>query len=337
MQIKSVAEFIENYWHFGCHSDDLRNEGDYLLLKIGSQDVVLYHDGIEVIAFDNRCPHRGTRFFDSPGGNTKAVCKYHGWHFSKGKLVIPLQNELMPNSCTQPELNRFKTEWCGTFLFFSISPINSLINQLGDELFSILESISFDCQQRRDINQYIYECPWQVSIENALEPQHLPYIHPKTLNRLNLINCKNRFWGANSGVYFDIGDSVTQRGLERMGRFYDRGKYMHPGYMSLYLFPFSFISSTAGTSYSIQSFFPRSENETWFISRLYSVILRDTRYVEPDIALINAAIEMNRLVFQEDQEICKRITYDAWIGALNSPLYISEEKILAFRRQLLST
>ncbi len=333
MKLRNDAELIDHYWHFGCFSNELSKEGDYLLYKLGERDVVLYHDGKEIIAFDNRCPHRGTQFFNTPLGNQNAVCKYHGWSYTRGKLIIPLAAELVA-SCPKPQLNSYRTEWCGNFLFFAIAPASELMEQLGEDLFALIESISFDCCARKDFNHYIYECPWQVSVENALEPQHLPFVHPETLNKLEIISGKNHYWGPNSGVYFDIGNSTVQKGLERIGKFYDRSNHVHQGYMSLYLFPFCFISSTAGTSYSVQSFFPRDGGTAWFKSRLYAVRLADHRHEAVDAALIAAAIDMNHKVFEEDHAICRRISEDAWRQSLQNTLYFSEEKILAFRNQL---
>lgn len=333
MKLIDDSTLINEYWHFGCHSDDLRKEGDYLLQKIGGRDVVLYHDGKGVIAFDNRCPHRGTSFFAAPMGNSPAICSYHGWSYTFGRLVIPLEAELIPN-CTKPQLNQYRTEWCGAFLFFAISPAVELVEQLGDELFELIESLSFDCRERKDLNQYIYECPWQVAVENALEPQHLPFVHAETLNKLDLINCQNRYWGANSGVYFDIGNKALQKKLGRLARYYDLGGMVHSGYMSIYLFPFGFISSTAGTTYSVQSFFPRENGGTWFAARLYAVRLSDPCHKAFDDALISAAKDMNRKVFEEDHAVCRRISYDSWRDSLMGPLYFSEEKIKAFRNHL---
>jgi phenylpropionate dioxygenase-like ring-hydroxylating dioxygenase large terminal subunit len=334
-QFKNNSELIERYWHFGCLSNELCKEGDYLLYKLEKFDVVLYYDGKEIVAFDNRCPHRGTHFFEAQTGSERAVCKYHGWSFTSGRIVIPMEAELRPD-CPTPQLNRYRTEWCGTFLFFSIDPSVELEQQLGEELYSLIESLSFDCVSRKDLNQYIYECPWQVCIENALEPQHLPYVHKETLNKLDLINCRNHYWGPNSGVYFDIGNASLLRALKRICKYYDLGRDVHPGYMSLFLFPFGFISSTAGTSYSVQTFFPRTGGGTWFTSRLYSVRLSAPSYGAADSELLKAAIEMNRRVFEEDHEICKRISADAWEQSLLNPLYMSEEKILYFRKQILT-
>jgi phenylpropionate dioxygenase-like ring-hydroxylating dioxygenase large terminal subunit len=332
-RLLSDAELIDSYWHFGCLSGELSSEGDYILHRLGDRDVVLYHDGNEVIAFDNRCPHRGTKFFDAPSGHERAVCRYHGWSFTKGRLVIPLESELA-SDCSRPQLNRYRTEWCGTFLFFGIHPRSELVEQLGEQLYAYVESLSFDCRAREDVNQYVYECPWQVAVENALEPQHLPFIHKATLNKLDLQNCRNLYWGVNSGVFFDIGNPSIKKLLSRIEAYYDRGNAFHPGYMSIYLFPFGFISSTGGASYSIQTFFPRTGQTSWFTARLYSVRLSDVKYQEADRALIRSAVEMNRLVFEEDHEICKRISADAWKESLDRCLYQSEEKVSAFRKNL---
>jgi phenylpropionate dioxygenase-like ring-hydroxylating dioxygenase large terminal subunit len=331
--LRADAELIESFWHYGGHSDELRKEGDFVLHKLAEHDVVLYHDGKEVIAFDNRCPHRGTRFFDTPSGNARAVCRYHGWSFSSGSLIVPMQAELMPG-CPVPKINQYHTEWCGTFVFFAIAPMVALIDQLGAELHEILESVSFDCRALEDLNSYVYECPWQVAVENALEPQHLPFVHKETLNKLELINCRNRYWGANSGVYFDIGDAAKQKSLQRISHYYDLGQYVHPGYMSLFIFPFCFISSTAGTSYSVQNFFPRIDRQAWFTSRLYSVRLSKPRYQAADAELISLAIAINRRVFEEDHAICQRISRQAWERSLGNALYSNEEKIAAFREHL---
>ena len=45
-----------------------------------------------------------------------------------------------------------------------------------------------------------------------------------------------------------------------------------------------------------------------------------------DAALINAAIEMNCRVFEQDHAICKHISLGAWRDSFNSALYLSAEK-----------
>jgi phenylpropionate dioxygenase-like ring-hydroxylating dioxygenase large terminal subunit len=327
------VELIEKYWHFGCHISELKQEGDYLLYRLLDREVALYHDGRAIIAFDNRCPHRGTRLFDDRSGSAAAVCKYHGWSYSRGMLNIPQEEDLLP-SCARPELHLYQTAWCGTFLFFSMLPTKPLDDQLGEDLYTILESLSFDCSSCQDNNGYVYDCYWPIAVENALEPQHLPFVHAATLNKFDLVNYRNRHCGKNSIVYFDIADPGMEKGLRRIERIYDCGDAVHAGYMSIFLFPFSFISSTAGTSYSVQTFFPKNEHSTWFGSRLYSVRLIDSKHQAMDEAVVAAAIDMNKKVFEEDHAICRRIERDAWVKSLNGPLYRSEEKIIQFRKYL---
>lgn len=324
---------IDQYWHFGCLGTELKAEGDYLLFHLLDREVALYHDGLEIIAFDNRCPHRGTRFFEEDQGSRNAVCKYHGWAYSKGRLVIPEEENLSVGGC-RPELHRYQTQQCGSLLFFSLRPKSSLMDQLGDELFLRIESLSFDFNERKDFNHYIYECYWPIAIENALDPQHIRFVHATTLNRLSLINCQNKYWGESSAAYFDIGEGRVQKSMQSLTKKYDLSLDFHPGYMSIFLYPFTFISSTGGITYSIQNFFPRDESTSWFLSRLYSVNLADTKNHQINELVINSAIDMNRKVFEEDHSICRLISRQAWHAHLDKQLYCNEEKIIHFRQQL---
>jgi phenylpropionate dioxygenase-like ring-hydroxylating dioxygenase large terminal subunit len=181
----------------------------------------------------------------------------------------------------------------------------------------------------------VYECYWPVSIENALEPQHLSFIHPNTLGKLKLNFTNNKFWKKNSAVYFEVGDLRLAKSIEKLSKIYSASPLTCGGYMSIFLYPFSFISSTGGTTYSIQNFFPRDEESTWFWSRLYSVALLDSGDGGIDRQLISSASEINEKIFEEDHDICKRISKESWESKLNSALYVSEEKIVFFRNELL--
>jgi phenylpropionate dioxygenase-like ring-hydroxylating dioxygenase large terminal subunit len=326
-------KIIEEYWHFGCIGNELKIEGDYLLFKILDREVVLYHDGIKVIAFDNRCPHRGTRFFEEVCGSEKAICMYHGWSYSRGVITIPDQDQVIENGCI-PKLNEYQIEHCGDFIFFTISSQTSLVEQLGEELFLILESLSFDLNVRRDFNSYVYKCYWPIAVENALEPQHLPFIHPSTLNKLDLKNPTNKYWGKNSAVYFEIGNERTKKSLKTLEKILELGNDFYSGYMSIFLYPFVFISSTGGTTYSIQNFYPKDDNSSLFISRLYSVHTKKIKDSMINEAIVEAAIKINKKIFEEDHEICQRISHQSWNDSFGNKLYNSEEKILHFRKEI---
>jgi phenylpropionate dioxygenase-like ring-hydroxylating dioxygenase large terminal subunit len=59
----NFENLIDDYWHLGAHQSDLAKEGDFIKFQLMTRTVVLYNDGADIIAFDNICPHRGTKFF----------------------------------------------------------------------------------------------------------------------------------------------------------------------------------------------------------------------------------------------------------------------------------
>lgn len=326
-------ELVENYWHFGCHESELLNHGDYLKFQLGSYDVVLSNDSGKIICFDNICPHRGARIYDFDFGNGHIYCRYHGWSYKNGKVIIP-DKENYP-SCDNRDLNKFYIERCGSYIFFCLKPNRTLIEQLTPDLFSLIEDLSFDNGSRCDLNNYFFECYWPIAIENALEPVHLPFVHATTLDKLNLKDCKNIYFGNNSQAKFEIGNISLENKLKAILHLFNISETAHRGYMSIYLFPFGFISSTYGLSYSIQNFFPSIYNEkTFFSSRLYSGPIKKKEYENSLSNFFQSTANINRQVFDEDHEICKRITKNSWLMNKNENLSTNEIKIVKFRNAL---
>ncbi|MDD0811811.1 Rieske 2Fe-2S domain-containing protein [Curvibacter sp. RS43] len=327
----SLTHLIKDHWHFAAHQADLKHEGDFIKFNLLGEDVVVYNDGQQVIAFDNVCPHRGARFFDERHGRARAVCKYHGWTISQGRLIIPQPESYSP--CPK-RFGQYSVEAVGGFLFFAMAPKTSLLEQLGESLYNLLEAISFDAAHLVDVNDYSYECHAFVAVENALEPDHVPFVHRDTLLNLELTHYRNEFYGKNSIVRFDVGSQRVRKGLDKFKKYFSLGHHAFDGYMSIHLYPFSFISSTGGYSYSVQSFFPVSDDETDFVSRLYFPDLTDARH-ESVAAVIRASVtDLNRKVFLEDHAICRRIRYSAWKSLIDGPLSQDEVKIKRFRENL---
>jgi phenylpropionate dioxygenase-like ring-hydroxylating dioxygenase large terminal subunit len=311
---------------------ELSREGDYIKFNLLDKDVVLYNDGLEILAFDNVCPHRGARFFLNQCGSEIATCKYHGLTITRGHTILPWSD------CEQSlnfKVNRYSLEKLGGFVFFGINPINTLSNQLTTPLYELLEMISFDCDNHADVNRYFYECSAVVAVENALEPLHLPFVHRDSLMAMNLGRQENVFWGKNSLVRFEIQNKGIVNGLQRVSRLFSTGAHRFEGYCSIHLFPFTFISSTFGLSYSIQSIFPISTHRTDFISRLYSPRLSNERFKPAATIFLENTKSMNRQIFVEDHEICKRVSFEDWRRLLNVRLSPEEIKISRFRENLI--
>ncbi|MGN8106907.1 aromatic ring-hydroxylating oxygenase subunit alpha [Paraburkholderia sp. 22098] len=325
-------QLFDEYWHLACHRRELANDGDFIKFDSVSGEVVLFNDNGDLVAFDNVCPHRGARIYTDAHGNRPATCGYHGWTYKNGGVIVPERQRFKSCDIDRARFATLKVDWCGDFVFFAIKPRMRLYEQLG-KTAETLENISFNVDRRVDLNRYDYECYWPLAVENALEPYHIAAVHTETLATLQLADGENVFDGANSIWYAPLGNSRVASQLSRLRKLFDID-YQYEGYMSLYIFPFTMMSSTYGYSYSLQNFFPSSDglDRTHFTSRLYASNTANANSAQMLGSFFESTIRMNRQVFQEDHEVCKLLPKESWSSnALRFPSD-AEAKIDHFRQ-----
>jgi phenylpropionate dioxygenase-like ring-hydroxylating dioxygenase large terminal subunit len=324
-------KLFQNFWHMVCHRKELPNDGDFLRFNTPIGDVVIFNDGGHYVAFDNRCAHRGALIYSTSFGNQSNTCKYHGWTFKSGKLIIPDLENFNGCSINKANLNQYRLDWCGDFLFVGVEPQCDLYEQLGG-VAEYIENISFNIHSRLDASAYEYECAWPLAIENALEPYHIGMVHPGTLANLKLEAGVNTFYGSNSIWQAPLGDDRIKKQLYRLGAFFNID-YSYEGYMSIFMFPFTMISSTFGYSYSLQNFFPHKtrHDRTNFMSRLLTCHIKDAhahKIVQP---FLDSTAKINKKVFEEDHAICKIMPADSWSTDPLAFMSDQEIKISHFR------
>lgn len=328
----SIDEKIfSKFWHLLCHRKEVENNNDYLKIKTPIGDVVAFNDNGNIVVFDNICPHRGSFIFSGSHGRKSATCPYHGWTFAYGEMIIPSGDFFKKCKVDKVSLRFFKIEWVGDFIFFGVEPELDVYEQLG-AVAEILENISFNLNERIDFSHYEYECSWPLAIENALEPYHISMVHGETLAKLKLEEGVNEFFGVNSIWKTNVGDKGVEKKLLGLNKFFNID-YQHPGYVNIFIYPFSMISSTFGYSYSLQNFFPhKSDREkTYFYSRLLSANIKKPEFSKVLEGFFESTASVNRKVFQEDHDVCKNIPLTSWsMEPLKYP-NIMEERIDHFR------
>ncbi|MEB0139369.1 MULTISPECIES: aromatic ring-hydroxylating oxygenase subunit alpha [unclassified Undibacterium] len=321
------------FWHLLCHRSELPEQGQFIKLNWLNEELCIFNDHGDLLVFDNLCPHRGTRFFTEQQGRGRLSCSYHGWSYSQGQLHIPCREKFAAGELDGAHLNTLRTEWCGDFLFAAFAPRSDLDTQLG-EVFMQLASISMCIDGAADFNAYPYQCNWKLAIENAQDSLHIPFVHPHTLGRLALEETANVYHGINSLAYFKITDASADKKLRSIKRMFDISE-QHEGYMSIYLFPFTMLTSTYGYSYSLQNFFPsEQENKTFFYSRLLKACLKKSYPPAAMAHFFDSSAKVNRQVFEEDHEICKKIAPHFYDVSSTRFLSVEEEKIAHFRKTL---
>lgn len=326
------ARLFQEYWHLVCHRTELPAHGDFMRYDTPLGELVVFNDMGNLEVFDNLCPHRGARIYTGQQGNQAASCLYHGWSYCQGRVVVPSVTTFSQCDTSRARWNTFHTDWCGDFLFAAIAPRQPLYVQL-DGAAEVLENISFNIHGCRHSNSYPYECYWAVAVENALESYHLEMVHSDTLATLKFGKSDNKFWKNNSACYFQIGNTRIDKQLRSMKRFFAID-YGFEGYMSVFLYPFTMISSTYGYSYSLQHFLPAADGAavTHFRSRLLAARIagaRSAAVVEP---FLTSTAQVNIKVFEEDHDVCRRVPKSSW--SMDPLVYVSdeEERITHFRR-----
>jgi phenylpropionate dioxygenase-like ring-hydroxylating dioxygenase large terminal subunit len=320
----------KRFWHLACHRSELAASGSFIRFSVLGDDIVIYQDR-DLLVFDNLCPHRGSRFLTESHGVGRLVCRYHGWSVRNGKVCVaraPGEPErlLVP----QPTLRRYQGQWCGDFLFVSMDPVMDLREQLAGT-WELLENTSRRVDVRLDVNEYDYECDWPVAVENALEPYHVPLVHRDSLGDLELGPGRNDIFDWSSVWYSPIGNVRSRKLLERMkGLFSAAPEY--EGYYSIFVFPWSMLSSTYSYSFSVQSFVPSAmAGRTGFMSRFYSARTKSAETSSGLEPFFRSSIDFNRKVFSEDHEVCRRVHPSAWVRRDDRFLMDSEIKVRHFR------
>jgi phenylpropionate dioxygenase-like ring-hydroxylating dioxygenase large terminal subunit len=319
------------HWHLLCHRSEVSAPSHYVLFDVAGEEVVAFHDGASVQVFDNRCPHRGTRIFEGSHGKQRFVCKYHGWSFAKGRLFIPAKETFTECDPTQARLASYQAEWLGDFLFVSRAPTLPLRDQLSG-VDEALEGISLSIADQADFNRYDYQCNWKIAVENALDQYHVAIIHRETLNKLQMKPARDVYHGINNISYAGVGDERVEKRMRSLRRFFDL-KFQQEEYMAIYIFPFTFLTSTFGYAYSLQQFYPSSDpNRSHFTSRMYRSRLSSRIGPEAMESFFASNISVNHEVFREDAEICAMVPTDTWSPEPPPFLSTGEEKIVHFRR-----
>ena len=344
----------KRFWHFGAHSTELANNRDFIILKIYDFEVVLYNDNGEIIAFYNACPHRGSRLLsaDIPGssknssnadkllhanaanctspahckGNRPIRCLYHNWSYSNGKLSIPYKEEF--SDYEGLDLFKLKVAKLGEFIFFADSPLMDLEKQVGHDFYKELEMVSASIDNCVDINtESIFDSNWKIGVENSLEQYHLGFVHPNSLNSLDLWD-NPQFSAYNSKCVATVRNQKAAKKLARIKPNFLDSNYYEEGYFSYFLFPFSFVSSTCGYSYGIQSFFPHVPNRTHFISRSYMA-----KGTTDNAIFSEGMIVMNKRIFDEDGAVSTSVQQGSRVEDMNfAYAKIQEQRIGEFHR-----
>jgi phenylpropionate dioxygenase-like ring-hydroxylating dioxygenase large terminal subunit len=186
---EQVRLFEGPAWHYLCLEIDVPGTGDYRTTMMGAMPVVVARaeDG-EVVAFENRCAHRGALICLDDGGNGRDFqCVYHSWRYDlRGNLKsIAFRHGVngqggMPDDFDVAEHGPRKLRTavlCG-LVFGTLAPdAPDIETYIGPEVLARLRRVLH--KKVEVIGRFTQQlpCNWKLYMENVRDTYHASLLH----------------------------------------------------------------------------------------------------------------------------------------------------------------
>ncbi len=179
-------QLFKRLWNFVTFRTLLSLPNSFVTREIGGVSILIQNVSGEIKAFENCCPHRLMPIQQQPFGQSRMVCRYHGWVFDGAGQVKTIPNEDELYCFNQDERNRlclsqFQVTSIGNLVFVNLSdnPL-SIDAQYSKELQAQLIEVSRHFSDTAIHNNIDVNYNWKLNYENVLDHNHLPYVHPKS-------------------------------------------------------------------------------------------------------------------------------------------------------------
>jgi Rieske 2Fe-2S family protein len=220
---KELTELVFRSWVYACHVSEIAQPGDYQLLEIGEDSVIIARDAAgDVHALMNICRHRGARVCEESRGNRKTfVCPYHGWVYNvDGSLKAAREMEVLAGfDPSQYGLKRASVAVFMGLVFINCDPEAA---DFSGPLANISEPLgAYDLEHARIAHRQTYkvDANWKLVLENYLECYHCATSH-RAYARMHTLKERDCKVEPIVQAMLDRSEEVT--GVKGMGKDYER-------------------------------------------------------------------------------------------------------------------
>lgn len=168
--------FLRNYWYPILRSDDLG--ADPVGIRRLGEDLVMWRDSTETPhLFPDACPHRRSRLSLARIRGDALECRYHGWQFDGTGQCTHIPTEKVDGSVAStvsswsyPVEERFGLVWAFMAMDETVEvPPLRVPDHVADPDWT------------GSIEEYPWEVPWRLAIDNVVDLMHVAYLHGDTL------------------------------------------------------------------------------------------------------------------------------------------------------------
>ena len=183
---RELEVFWYNMWVNVGREEEIPNRRDYLVKRIGTQNIVVTRDLKGTLqAFHNTCRHRGSILCTQDKGSFEGgtiVCPYHAWTYSlEGDLIAtPHQLESADFDMKTYSLYDVAVGSWGGYIFVNLAgkdapPLESALGNLPARFANYhMDELRIGKRIVMDI-----KANWKLLFENFAECFHCPQVHPE--------------------------------------------------------------------------------------------------------------------------------------------------------------
>ncbi len=168
-------------WVYAAHTSELPDSGDYLLMSIGEDSLIITRDESgKLHALFNICRHRGARVCEQARGNRKSfVCPYHGWVYrTDGSLKAAREMDRLAGFDLESHgLRKARLVVYMGLIFINCDP--DAADFLGPLSHLDRPLSAYDLANAKVAHKHTYrvEANWKLVLENYLECYHCATSH----------------------------------------------------------------------------------------------------------------------------------------------------------------
>jgi phenylpropionate dioxygenase-like ring-hydroxylating dioxygenase large terminal subunit len=155
-------------WHVVARATEL-HDGQPLRVRLLGEDVVIWRHGVQVMAWQDLCIHRGARLSLGKIENGTLECAYHGWTYdTTGQCVkIPAHPNQAPPAKAQVKRYTAVERYGWIWVTFG-QPQHDI------PVFEEWEDASF---RKIFCGPYRFQAAAPRAVENFLDVAHFPFVH----------------------------------------------------------------------------------------------------------------------------------------------------------------
>lgn len=219
---RELDQLVFRVWLYAGHISEIPNPGDYLLLDIGEDSLIVVRDEAGVVrCLMNTCRHRGARVCEQESGNRKTfVCPYHGWVYrTDGSLKAARDMDMLAGF----DRGNYGLKQARVQVYMGLIFINT--DPEAADFLPALENIreplgAYDLESARIAHKHTYrvDANWKLALENYLECYHCATSH-RAYARMHTL--KDLDHKVQDVVQAMLGRTEEVTGIPGMGKAYE--------------------------------------------------------------------------------------------------------------------